>query len=306
MACSVDAVDIVVPTYLRSSTLGRALDSIIAQEGTLVGNVIVPDNGDDDATLNVIAEYSERIPRLQHLRWGENIGAINNWKRGLECAQSEWVVVLWSDDELTPSALVDLTREAGPEIGSISGQATIKTEQMSWSSFADRRLTLDFSGVVEGLLQFSPNLPASPAGSLVRRQSAIAGLERVDYNPECLRRAIGPDVGLFYWAVAAGRTHIHLPSQTAIFHGGADSITMNTDRRLRSACYVSAMLRTARAAGYSLTPSARRLIRHRVAMDRLMKAPKDVVESEGRLAPTLLTADAYRIARQVLALRMAR
>ncbi len=290
-------VDVVIPTYFRSATLGRALESVIEQGEDRIGKVVIPDNGDDVETIEVLDGFRDRLPALEHHRWGENLGAIGNWRRGIEQCEAEWIVVLWSDDALAPGAVARMIDATGPRIASVSGQARIHIPGRSWLAFSGSRLDLDFNGVARGLLSFPPDLPVSPAAGIVRRSDALDGLLQVDYLPECYRRAIGPDVGLFYWGAARGRTHVHLPVEVGVMHGGDDSITMNTARALRSSCYVSAVERMGSAAGWEFSADVERLIRHRHAGNRLMRAPSEVEDSMGRLSPVEAVRDALRIAR---------
>lgn len=93
------SVGVVIPTFNRAHTLGRALDSVFSQ--TLQPQqVIVVDDGSTDSTADLVAGYSE----VSYLRQ-ENRGVSGARNLGIRRCGCEWIALLDSDDEWLPEKL---------------------------------------------------------------------------------------------------------------------------------------------------------------------------------------------------------
>jgi glycosyltransferase involved in cell wall biosynthesis len=97
------AVSVCVPTYNYARYLGRAIDSVLAQEHRDF-ELIVVDNASEDETPAVIARYGDRIRAHRNER---NLGLFGNFARCLELAGGEHVKFLAADDWLHPAYLGD-------------------------------------------------------------------------------------------------------------------------------------------------------------------------------------------------------
>ena len=94
------SVGVVVPTFNRAHTLGRALDSVLAQ--TLrPSQIIVVDDGSTDATAELLAKYRDVVICLRQ----ENRGVSAARNLGIRHCEADWVAFLDSDDEWLPEKL---------------------------------------------------------------------------------------------------------------------------------------------------------------------------------------------------------
>jgi hypothetical protein len=91
---------IIIPTYNRCGLLRESLDSVLAQEFTDY-EVIVVDDGSQDDTPAIVAQYGGRVRLLSQCNRGP--GPARN--RGVEAARGEYVAFLDSDDLLFPWSL---------------------------------------------------------------------------------------------------------------------------------------------------------------------------------------------------------
>ncbi len=93
-------VSVVIPCYNAEKWVGRAIDSVLAQEGISV-EVIVIDDGSTDGSLDVIRTYGDRI------RWetGPNRGGGAARNRGLALVSAPHVMFLDADDYICPDLL---------------------------------------------------------------------------------------------------------------------------------------------------------------------------------------------------------
>ena len=92
---------VIVCTYNRSHSLERTLQSFASQTiGAEAFEVVVVDDGSDDATLEVCATMQERIKNLAVVSTGKNMGLASARNVGVGHARGEYV--LFTDDDCIP------------------------------------------------------------------------------------------------------------------------------------------------------------------------------------------------------------
>lgn len=90
----VQSISVVIPARNASATLGRAIDSVLAQ--TLPPHeIIVVDDGSTDETSTVASAFAA----VKLIRLNEARGAAAARNTGIRAAQGEWVAFLDADDE---------------------------------------------------------------------------------------------------------------------------------------------------------------------------------------------------------------
>jgi len=95
-------VSVIIPTYNRAATLGRAIDSALEQTIDDL-EVVVVDDGSTDDTESVLAAYED--PRVRTIIHATNQGANVARNTGLEHVRGEYVAFLDSDDVWHPAKL---------------------------------------------------------------------------------------------------------------------------------------------------------------------------------------------------------
>lgn len=98
-------LSVVIPTYNRSATIGRALLSIERQT-LLPDEVVVVDDGSTDGTLQVLKDWESRLPLK--IVSQKNAGASAARNTGIRNALGEFVAFIDSDDEYEPHAIQSL------------------------------------------------------------------------------------------------------------------------------------------------------------------------------------------------------
>jgi len=91
-------VSVIIPTLNRSTTIIRAIESILAQTFKNY-EIIVIDDGSSDNTKELISSYD-----LKYV-FTENRGVSYARNLGVEMAKGEWIAFLDSDDEWLPTKL---------------------------------------------------------------------------------------------------------------------------------------------------------------------------------------------------------
>jgi peptidoglycan/xylan/chitin deacetylase (PgdA/CDA1 family) len=115
-------ISVVIPAYNREHTLGRTLDSVIAQSFD-DWKVVIVDDGSSDATLRVASDYAGRDHRIAvHSQPNAGVSAARN--RALRAVNSPWVMFLDADDWLADGTFAALHAcdVAQPELDLIHGR----------------------------------------------------------------------------------------------------------------------------------------------------------------------------------------
>jgi len=96
-----DAIDLVIPAYQAERWLGAAIESVLAQRGAPLGQVLVVDNGSSDGT----AAVARRFPAPVRLLTTGRTGAAHARNVGLAACRAPLVAFLDADDLLPPDSL---------------------------------------------------------------------------------------------------------------------------------------------------------------------------------------------------------
>lgn len=108
-------VSICIPTFNGEAYLGAALQSVADQTLNDL-EVIIADDGSDDATLEIANSWAKDLP-LRILPPRERSTLAANWNRTIAASNGEWTKLLFQDDLLRPECL-RLMVQAGEEHGS--------------------------------------------------------------------------------------------------------------------------------------------------------------------------------------------
>lgn len=88
------SVSVIIPTFNRGATIGRALRSVYAQTRP-ADEIIVVDDGSTDETETLVRD---KFPEATYI-YQENYGVSAARNRGILKAKGEWIAFLDSDDE---------------------------------------------------------------------------------------------------------------------------------------------------------------------------------------------------------------
>lgn len=95
-------VSIIMPTYNRSKTLAKSIESVLNQTYK-DWQLIVVDDGSTDDTEDLMAAYKEEKRIIYYKQ--ANAGPIKARNNGARLAEGEWLAFLDSDDEWLPEKL---------------------------------------------------------------------------------------------------------------------------------------------------------------------------------------------------------
>lgn len=98
-------ISIIIPVYKAESTIGRCVDSILAQTYA-DWRLILVDDGSPDRSGELCDEYAAADPRIKTLHI-PNGGAGNARNKGLDVCNTKWVTFVDADDSLEPGYLAN-------------------------------------------------------------------------------------------------------------------------------------------------------------------------------------------------------
>jgi glycosyltransferase involved in cell wall biosynthesis len=119
---SPEEVTFVVIAYNEAFGIEQCLRSIAAQEGLFNYEIVVVDDGSNDATPSVLAQLGEEIPKLRVVRQPANLGRGAARATGVRTARGEFIAMVDADIVLPPDWLLRcLAGIAGRDV--VSGTA---------------------------------------------------------------------------------------------------------------------------------------------------------------------------------------
>jgi glycosyltransferase involved in cell wall biosynthesis len=159
------AVSVIIPTYNRVGTLGRAIRSVLAQTHQDF-EIVTVDDGSTDRTPELIESLED--PRLRFVRHERNLGAGAARNTGVRRARGACLAFLDSDDEWTADTLRQQMRtiEAGGYLSGVAYAGIVSLDDdghVRWTFLPDR------SGLSQQDFLVSNQIPAL-SGVLVRRE----------------------------------------------------------------------------------------------------------------------------------------
>lgn len=178
-------VTAVIPTFRRPRLLRRAITSAVSQEGVDV-TVAVFDNCSGDETADVVSAIAQRYPGVRYHRHPANIGAIANFKAGVDSVTTPFFSILSDDDYLLPGfyqrALAGFAEH--PEAMFWAG-VTLNVDEHGtiWDARLNRWPREGLYPPPQGALQMTGGLAPTWTGIVFRREV----LERAGFiDPETL------------------------------------------------------------------------------------------------------------------------
>ena len=96
-------ISVVIPAYNCSSSIGRCLDSVLAQTRP-ADEIVIIDDGSSDGTAGICEGYSREYNQIIY-HYQDNAGVAVARNKGIELSTSNWVAFLDSDDAWLPEKL---------------------------------------------------------------------------------------------------------------------------------------------------------------------------------------------------------
>lgn len=91
-------ISVIVLTYNQEGTIGRALDSILEQEGAPDYEIVVSDDESSDGTAAIINRYAEAYPGKFTILKHPRLGLVANYHHALRNARGKYIADCAGDD----------------------------------------------------------------------------------------------------------------------------------------------------------------------------------------------------------------
>jgi glycosyltransferase involved in cell wall biosynthesis len=223
-------ISVVIPTYNREHLINECLQSATDINYDDL-EIIVIDNASNDRTVELAKKFASKDDRIRVIVNSENIGPVENWRRGAENATGEYVKILFSDDLVNANFLFEAIKYmtypsvgfvySGVElIGSMSGELYCK-----WKKKGLHKSNSFLSEIVrEG------KVPYSPCCALMRRKDFLSALQ-TDFegcnHRDFASHGAGSDVSVFVNLAFKYKNFAYLPEPLHSFRAHTDSITIS-------------------------------------------------------------------------------
>ncbi|MCL2812831.1 MAG: glycosyltransferase family 2 protein [Clostridia bacterium] len=201
-------LSIVVPAYNAADTLGRCLDSLLAQEENEI-EILVVDDGSTDGTLALAEAYAAKDARVRVFGFAHNRGVSEARNHALDQARGAYIGFCDADDWVATGMYAALLRAAETNGAEVTFCAVIKElpdgpaeVPLPWpdgtvldaaairNDLVPRMVALDFDGEALPLSGYTPrNLFARQVLEDVRFRADIRYAEDLLFIVEALLRA---------------------------------------------------------------------------------------------------------------------
>ncbi len=95
-------LSVIIPCLNGAETIEAQLEALASQHWSEPWEVIISDNGSTDGTLEIVAQYKERIPNLRVADASDKRGQPHALNVGAKAAHSEAMAFCDADDEVAP------------------------------------------------------------------------------------------------------------------------------------------------------------------------------------------------------------
>lgn len=96
-----ELASVIVPTYNRSRSIGKCLESLLAQSHRNI-EIIISDDNSADRTVDIVAEFMQLDPRIKLIRTSVNTGPAGARNRALKETHGDHVFFTDDDVEVPP------------------------------------------------------------------------------------------------------------------------------------------------------------------------------------------------------------
>jgi len=231
-----DLISICIITYNQEQYIRRAIDSALAQTGNIHMEIVISDDGSNDNTLPICAEYQQKHPDLVRVVTStSNQGVLSNWYQAIESAKGTYIALLEGDDYWTDPQKIS------------KQYAILQKERAIGFVYSDFFYLDEKNGkLIQGMNQYKPsnNLFEETLFSQAMVSSTLM-FRRSLFEPALFRQFIAhrfltPDLPLFLHFCLSAQGYF-LPHPTTIYNWRAGSVSRPTsqqdDLRFRESIY---------------------------------------------------------------------
>ncbi|WP_319585372.1 polysaccharide deacetylase family protein [uncultured Desulfobulbus sp.] len=138
-------ISVLIAAYNEEKVIGDTLRSVLNTLYSGPMEVIVVDDGSQDATAAIVTTMAKDDPRIRLIRQN-NLGKANALRNGLQAVTHQFVVSLDADTQFTPQTIGHLIQPfADPAVGAVSGRARVGNSTTLFARFQSLEYTCGFN-----------------------------------------------------------------------------------------------------------------------------------------------------------------
>ena len=227
-------VSVVIPVFNRDKLIKACVNSALNQTYPNV-EIIIYDNCSTDNTWAIVQQLAESCENITIFQQSENVGPVRNWYSAISMAKGELVKILFSDDLIYPTFLVETVSKFTDNIGFVT------TSFDMGPSSDDAIVSNDWPGV-DGVISSATYIDnalsrfaflVSPGAAIFRTSDVIEVFEEEIPSPRLSNfkaHGAGPDL-LIFLKIAVKYPSVYKCDQSlCLFRSHSDSQTNRMNR----------------------------------------------------------------------------
>lgn len=222
------AVSILIAAYNEAANIAETLKSIAASHYPGTIQVIVIDDGSQDATAAIVTQHLQDYPWLQLIRQPKNSGKANALNAGLALCEHDLVITIDADSYLYHDALTALVERFlldPPSTRAVAGSVLVRNSRENWVTRAQEwDYFHGIASIKRAQSLFQGTLVAQGAFSIYCRHS----LQDVGGWPNC----VGEDIVLS-WALLKRGYRIGYCEDACLFTNAPTTVRQFVRQRQR-------------------------------------------------------------------------
>jgi len=162
------SIDVVIPNYNYAHYLKNCVDSVLNQPAERL-RILIIDNASTDDSAAVARMLASADPRIELMLRPKNLGAHASFNDGIDWAQSDYFLILCSDDYLAPGALARAMAfmEDNRDVHLVHGKTHFRANNTEGDGLPDNPLPSDWSkqdgmSFLKSLCQSGRNFVSGP------------------------------------------------------------------------------------------------------------------------------------------------
>ena len=245
-------ISFIVPTLNRRHYVLRAVASCLNAGEAVEGvetEVVVLDSQSDDGSWELLQKTFSTDRRVKLVQNQRGLGPTHSWIDGVDCATGDYMTFVWSDDYISPRFLTRLlpmmNAETHVAMGAAIGRDVDDETPFPIDGSAETVSSLAYlSGFFPAYAGATPDY-VSPVCALFSRESferwrqVTKGWARATPLREHVlwKRAIGPDLLLYFIGALNGQKVAYTPEAVAQFSAHPGSISISVSKYLLRSGY---------------------------------------------------------------------
>lgn len=263
-------ITLLLPTYNRAGLLNKCLESVENQSFKGKIHCVISNNNSSDDTDEIIKDWSKKKNgfKISYIKNETDLDPLENWKKTLGFIDTEYSKWLQDDDWLEINAIETML----DDIKSYDANGIIYNCNIYTNNSVDPLIRyyqhdtkeITRKDIIDQVLQLAPPFPVSPTSSIFKSEYINFAISFGEQNEICTKKLLGNDLIMNFFGVFNDLKTYYIDNQLVNFYGGNDSITIATDEKYGSHCYLRSLALMIDHDKTNLEKKHKEIIEHRI------------------------------------------